>query len=80
MARDTSLDRHSSVVALQLELSGRVYPLAQIGPDFVVLQEPAQLSAGRGTLVMVADGTRRQWDVCVSSSDGATDVVHIAGV
>ncbi|MFG0335218.1 MAG: hypothetical protein ACF8TS_17815 [Maioricimonas sp. JB049] len=80
MARDTSIDRHSSVVTLQLELSGRVYPLAQIGPDFVVLQEPARFSAGRGTLVMESDGTRRTWDVRVSTSDGSTDVVRIAGV
>jgi hypothetical protein len=59
-------------VQLSLETSGRVYPLAQIGPDFVVLREPTDLPPGNAEVVMRVEGSEQRWRVTLPN--GATAV------
>jgi hypothetical protein len=54
---------YSSDVQLRLIVAGREYALAQIGPDFVMLREPANLPSGDAEVVMMIDGRERRWAV-----------------
>jgi hypothetical protein len=55
---------HSSYVDLALLLDGKSYSLAQIGPDFVRLREPIELTPCEAEVVMKIDGVeRRRWNV-----------------
>ena len=79
MPEQLSTDRYSAVVELQLVAQGKSYPLAQIGPDFVIFKTPLNLAPCDATIIMHVDGEERRWPVALV--DGATrdsDVVKIA--
>jgi hypothetical protein len=46
-----------------LLIDGQSYSLAQIGPDFVRLREPAELSSGDAVVLMIVDGAETRWNV-----------------
>jgi hypothetical protein len=54
---------YSADVQLFLIVDGRTYALAQIGPDFVTLREPAELPTADAEVVMVVDGRENRWAV-----------------
>jgi hypothetical protein len=55
---------YSSEVQLFLIVEGRSYSLAQIGPDFVTLREPAELPPAEAEVVMIIDGREQnRWAV-----------------
>jgi hypothetical protein len=62
-AEDRQEPGYSSTVRLFLEFEGRSYPLSQIGPNFIMLREAAELPPGGGVVVMVVDGEERRWPV-----------------
>ena len=76
MPQNTSVGRYSSVVELSLLAEGRVYPLAQVGPEFVILNTAAVIPPGPATIVTVVDGHERRSDVMVLESSEASDVIR----
>ena len=70
MPEQLSTERYSAVVELQLVAQGKSYPLAQIGPDFVIFKTPVELAPCDATIIMHVDGEERRWSVTLP--DGAT--------
>jgi hypothetical protein len=54
---------------LFLLVNGQSHKLAQIGPDFVRLRQPAEIPAGPAEILMVVDGAEHRWSVTLK--DGA---------
>ena len=78
MPEQLSTGRYSAVVELQLIAHGKSYPLAQIGPDFVIFKTSVNIAPCDATIIMHVDGEERRWSV--SLPDGASrdsDLVKI---
>jgi hypothetical protein len=54
---------HSAVVKIQLLLNGTVLPVAQLGPDFLLLDAPSDHPPGSARLVLQVDQSERSWEV-----------------
>ena len=65
MPEQLSTDRYSAVVELQLVAHGKSYPLAQIGPDFVIFNTPVNLAPCDATIIMHVNGEERRWPVAL---------------
>lgn len=76
MLPETSVERYSSVVTMRLLSHGQVYPLAQAGPDFVMLKTAACIPPGPATICVDVDGDERRWDVILLESDGASETIR----
>jgi hypothetical protein len=48
---------------LHLEIAERTFELGQIGPDRIILREPAELPPGPAEVVMHVDSFERRWQV-----------------
>jgi hypothetical protein len=57
---------HSSNVELFLLAGNQSLKLAQIGPSFVTLREPAELPPGDAEILMKVDGRERRWSVSLT--------------
>jgi hypothetical protein len=70
MSTDLSLDRHSSVADFELLAHNRSYDVAQVAPEFLILETPTEIPPGPATLVIRLEGEeiRRQ----LTLPDGAT--------
>ncbi len=77
MLQKAAVSRYSSVVDLRLVLAdGQIYPLSQIGPDFVILESPRTLPPGPATIVMVLDGNERRTDIVVLEPSEPSDIIR----
>ena len=54
---------HSATVKIQLEIDGGVVPVAQLGPDFLLLDAPFEHPPGNASLILQIDQSVRRWDV-----------------
>ncbi len=54
---------HSAVVRINLVLNGHALPVAQLGPDFLILDTPADIPAEVADIVMSVDGEEERWKV-----------------
>lgn len=54
---------YSAEVQLRLVIGERVLPLAQVGPDRIVLRESADCPPTAAEIVMHVDGRERRWPV-----------------
>ena len=52
---------HSADVQMQLLLHGRVLPVVQLGPDFLLLDTANDQAPGEATLVLRVDRSERRW-------------------
>lgn len=48
---------------MQLLLEDRELEIAQLGPDFLILRQPAQLPPATAEIVLQVDGSERRWPV-----------------
>jgi hypothetical protein len=48
---------------MELFLEGQVLPIAHLGPDFLILEEPADHPPAEGEILMSIDGHERRWTV-----------------
>jgi hypothetical protein len=48
---------------MQLRMNGDVFPVAQLGPDFLILDNPTDLPPGLGEIEVWIDGRHRRWTV-----------------
>ncbi len=54
---------HSAEVRIDLILNGRTLSVGQLGPDFLVLDQPAEQPAGTADILMRVDGREQRWTV-----------------
>lgn len=54
-----------------LRVNGRLHPLAQIGPDRIVLCEAAALPEGPAEIIMHVDDATERWEVDLHQADPA---------
>jgi hypothetical protein len=54
---------HSADVRIHLIVNGASLPVAQLGPDFFTLREPAELPPTEAEIVMSIDGEVSRWTV-----------------
>jgi hypothetical protein len=48
---------------MRLVLNGTSLPIAQLGPDFLVLDAPSSCPPGIASVILQVDDTERQWRV-----------------
>jgi hypothetical protein len=56
---------HSAQVKIQLLIAGGSVPVAQLGPDFLLLDEPFEHPPGNARLVLQVDQSERRWNICL---------------
>jgi hypothetical protein len=54
---------HSARVKMRLVLNGSSIPVAQMGPDFLILESPTEHSPTDATLELRIDASERSWKV-----------------
>jgi hypothetical protein len=54
---------HSARVNLRLLVNGLSLPVAQLGPDFLLVNAPVNHAPAPATVVMQVDETERRWNV-----------------
>jgi hypothetical protein len=54
---------HSAQVRMELHVNGQVLPIAQLGPDFLVLANPADYPPTDAEIAMSIDGHESRWPV-----------------
>ncbi len=54
---------HSAQVRMHLEVSGTSLPIAQLGPDSLILEQTAHDPATHGEIVLRIDLSKRRWKV-----------------
>ena len=54
---------YSADVRMHLSVGGRVFPIAQLGPDFIILDNPLDQPPASGEIVLSIDGSVRLWPV-----------------
>jgi hypothetical protein len=52
---------HSADVRIDLRVNGHDLPVAQLGPDFLVLRNPADYPPGDAEIAMSIDGQESRW-------------------
>jgi hypothetical protein len=63
MIIDSGQVGYSADVRMRLLLNGASIPLAQLGPDFVLLDAPMDHGPCDATIVLSIDGQERRWTV-----------------
>ncbi len=54
---------HSAEVRMHLRLNGQVLPIAQLGPDFLVLKDPIDHPSADAEIDLTIDGVEDRWRV-----------------
>ena len=65
---------HSAHVKIDLLLEGRSIPVAQLAPDFLLLDTAINLPPGEATLVLRVDESERHWRVRLPDGASATSL------
>jgi hypothetical protein len=68
----TNSGGHSAQVKMQLLINGRSIPVAQLGPDFLLLDHPFDLPPGNAELVVQVDQSERRWEVRLPNGISST--------
>ena len=54
---------HSAEVSMHLHLNGWALAIAQLGPDFLILEQPKEHPPANAEITLVIDGTEERWAV-----------------
>ena len=54
---------HSADVMISLMFRGQSIPVAQLGPDFLLLDGPADHAPGPASILLRVDQSEKRWDV-----------------
>jgi hypothetical protein len=54
---------HSAVVRMELHVNGHVLSIGQLGPDFLILDKPADHPPGEAEIAMWVDDHASRWPV-----------------
>jgi hypothetical protein len=63
MEISSSYGGHSALVRMRLLLNGRIFRIAQMGPDFLFVESPTDQPPARATIKLQVDDVERSWDV-----------------
>jgi len=66
--------QYSAELSGYLEVGGSKLVLGQLGPEYLILRDPAAVPGGRGEIVMLVDGEESRYAVLLPSDTGQTDV------
>jgi hypothetical protein len=61
---------YSAAVQMHLSVNGRIFDIGQLGPDFVILRDPADHGPTEAEITFSIDGRVRRWPVMLP--DGIT--------
>lgn len=67
-------DELSAKIRMSLIVNGSTLPIAQLGPDFLLLRETLNHPSTEASIVMQIDGNERQWTVRLP--DGLSEGVN----
>jgi hypothetical protein len=62
---------HSAQVKIRLLIDGGSVPVAQLGPDFLLLDEPFEHPPGNACLILQVDQNESRWDICLPNGISA---------
>ena len=48
---------------MQLRVNGQIFSIGQLGPDFLILDDPADHPPAEGEITLSVDGRERRWTV-----------------
>ena len=73
---------HSAQVKMQLLVSGGSFRVAQLGPDFLLVDEPFDHPPAGASVVLQVDGCERRWNVVLPNgiSSGSKRVAIAASL
>jgi MoaA/NifB/PqqE/SkfB family radical SAM enzyme len=73
--------RHSAEISMSLIVGENCYSVREVGPQEIVLSKPADISAGRGELVITIDGDVRKCAVEILDriTADSTEVRYVNG-
>jgi hypothetical protein len=54
---------HSADVRMHLSVNGQVLPIAQLGPEFLILRTPVEFAPADAEISLSIDGKLRRWTV-----------------
>jgi hypothetical protein len=75
----SSHNGHSAQVKIWLLVNGTSIEVAQLGPDFLLLDAPVEQPPGAASIVLRVDHSERRWDVHLPEGISAdSDRVAIA--
>jgi hypothetical protein len=63
MMADQNYGAHSALVEMQLIINGSALSVTHMGPDFVLLESPADQPPCQAILVLQVDRAERRWTV-----------------
>lgn len=63
---------HSATVRIGLLFAGRRIEIAQLGPDFLILQDPTVMPPGMGEIILQVDESERRKPVLLPNGIGAS--------
>ena len=63
MIASSSQGGHSAQVKMRLLVNGSSIAVAQMGPDFLLVDAPINHPPGNASLVLQVDQSERRWDV-----------------
>jgi hypothetical protein len=59
----SGLGGHSADVRISLMFRRHSIPVAQLGPDFLLLDAPADHASGHASILLRVDQSEKRWDV-----------------
>ena len=65
---------YSAAVRMYLTVGSRLMGVAQVGPDFMILDEPVELPPGCGELLVELDGDKKRRSIDLPDGIRPTDV------
>jgi hypothetical protein len=54
---------HSAQIEMELLVNGATLSIGQMGPDFLLLDDPIDVPPGNAVIVFSVDGNARRWEV-----------------
>jgi hypothetical protein len=70
---------YSADVQMHLSVNGHRFSIGQLGPDFIILDDPADHPPGEGEITFAVDGFVRRWRVVlpvgIRPARSATDMI-----
>ena len=63
MKTSSSYGGHSALVRMRLLVNGTSFRIAQMGPDFLFIESPADHPPARAIIELQVDDARRTWEV-----------------
>jgi hypothetical protein len=54
---------YSADIRMQLRVDDQVFSIGQLGPDFLILDDPADHPPAEGEITLSVDGRERRWTV-----------------